>query len=155
MKSVRYFVGGALVVGVALGVWLADFFKGIGTGNGVGIGQSGFSSITASLENGGVRTEDVDLGVSADSVPTAVPDSLKVVIKDRALYLRSETGDSPIDVLALVGMVKSAKGDGDGIKLRIYRTESARVTAEVDLRKALSEASVAESAIYTSPDMVE
>ncbi|OYW15139.1 MAG: hypothetical protein B7Z55_15240, partial [Planctomycetales bacterium 12-60-4] len=124
--------------------------KGIGTGNGVGIGQSGWSG-----KSDGTAETQAELGVSSETAKGTAPESLRVVIKDRNYYLRSGGSETPIDLDALVSMVQSAIGDDDGIKLRIYRTESARVTAELQLRESLKTVDVADSAIYTSPDVVE
>ncbi len=150
MKRMRYVVGGALVLGIAAGIWLGDLFKGIGTGDGIGIGQSGFSGVTTGLTSG-----SADLGVSSENSSDVVPESLRVIIKDREYYLRSGDDETPIDLNALVGMVQSASGDDDGIKLRIYRTGSARVTAMLQLRDALKASGVAEGAIYSSPDLLD
>lgn len=150
MKQMKYVIGGALILGIAAGVWLGDLFKGVGAGNGVGIGQSGWS---------GPGTNEsapaVDLGVSAETAAGAAPVTLRVVIKDRSYYLRSGDSETPIDLEALVAMVQSATGDDDGIKLRIYKTETARVSAEMQLRDLLKNADVGESSIFTSQEIAE
>ncbi len=152
MKRMRYVIGGALVLGIVAGVWLSDLLKGLGSGNGVGIGQAGLEGVAVQIDP---ATTGSDLGVSTESTTGVAATSLKVLIKDRGYFLRTGDLDSPIDLEALVPMVRAATGDDDGIKLRIYRSGTARVTAELQLREALRAANVAEGAIYTSPGISE
>ena len=159
MKRMRYIVGGALILGIAAGVWLGDFLKGfgLGTGNGVGIGSSGTAAVQVSTDAGsnGKTDSAADLGVSGETMPTDRPESLSVYIQDRDYYLRVGDGESPIDLPALVDMARSTTGDGDGIKVRIYQTGSARVTALLQLRDALKAADIPEAAVYTSPEVLD
>jgi hypothetical protein len=152
MKRMRYVIGGALVLGIVAGVWLSDLLKGLGSGNGVGIGQAGLEGVAVQVDP---ATTGSDLGLSSESTTGVAATSLKVLIKDRGYFLRTGDLDSPIDLEALVPMVQAATGDDDGIKLRIYRSGTARVTAELQLREALRAADVAEGAIYTSPGITE
>lgn len=152
MKRMRYIIGGALVLGIVAGVWLSDLLKGLGSGNGVGIGQAGLEGVAVQIDP---ATTGSDLGLSSESTTGVAATSLKVLIKDRGYFLRTGDLDSTIDLEALVPMVQAATGDDDGIKLRIYRSGTARVTAELQLREALRAADVAEGAIYTSPGMTE
>lgn len=159
MKRMRYIVGGALILGIAAGVWLGDFLKGLGlgTGNGVGIGSAGTPAVQVSTDpgSGNASSSTADLGVSQETTSAARPESLSVYIQDRNYYLRVGTGESPIDLPALVAMARSTTGDGDGIKVRIYQTGSARVTALLQLRDALKTADIPEAAIYTSPEVLD
>lgn len=146
----RYIIGGTLLLGVLAGVWLSNFLQGIGTGDGIGIGQSGMSGVSVSTTAG-----PADLGISSDSPATDVPQSLRVVIRDRSYFLRDQETEQPQALSDLVALARSVPGDEDGIKVRVFRSRSARVTAELGLRDALLEADVPESAIFISQDPID
>jgi hypothetical protein len=150
--KMRYVVGGALALGIAAGVWLSDWFKGIGVGggSGVGIGQSGWQGMPS-----GEESEVADLGVSYQTPLPAGPVTLRVVIKDRSYFLRDGETDTPIELAALVDAVKQHPADEDGIRLRLYRTNTARVTAELQLREALQAAGIPDAAVFTYEHAVE
>ncbi|HUQ72630.1 MAG TPA: hypothetical protein VM165_24085, partial [Planctomycetaceae bacterium] len=78
----RYVAGGALALGIAAGVWLGDWFKGIGPGGtGTGFGTSEFDGVQTSVGTGSASGV-VDIGVSR-SVPVTTPaQTLRVVIRD-------------------------------------------------------------------------
>jgi hypothetical protein len=148
----RYVVGGALALGIAAGVWLSDWFKGIGLGEGsaVGIGQSGWDGVQTNAEG-----QAADLGVSYQTPLPAGAPTLRVVIKDRSYFLRDGETDTPIELAALVDAVKQHPADEDGIRLRLYRTNTARVTAELQLREALQTAGIPDAAVFTYEHAVE
>lgn len=151
LPKMRYVIGGALVLGIAAGVWLSDFFKGVGTGNGVGIGQSGLSGVQTSA----APVAGPDLGLSTDSSGTGTIDTVQVVIRDRSYYVRLNGEESPIDLDALLAMINTTTGNDEGIRVAIYRAGSARATTMLQLTEALNSAGIADAAIYTSPEMVE
>lgn len=156
MKRMRYVVGGALILGIAAGVWLSDFLKGIGTGDGIGIGQSGMSGVQST-----VADSTPELGLSSSPVPdrkpseSALPESLRVLIRDRSFFLRDGGDLQPIELADLVNLVTAVPGDADGIRLRLFRASSARVTAERGLLDALAAADVPEAALYISPEPID
>jgi hypothetical protein len=148
----RYVAGGALVLGIAAGVWLGDWFKGFGPGGtGTGFGTSNSDGVLTSVGEG-----TADLGVATDQpVSAVVTPPLRVVIRDRSYFLRDGDQETPIDLLALVATVARHPADEDGIKLRIYRANSARAKTVQDLVDAVHTAGITDAAIYTSPDAVE
>lgn len=149
----RYVVGGALVLGIAAGVWLGDWFKGFGPG---GDGTTGGLGTGDGVKTSLVGESPPELGVTAETTTVGLVTSmLRVVIKDRSYFLRDGETDTPIELPALVDAVKQHPADDDGIKLRLYRSNTARVTAELQLREALHAAGVSDAAIYVSPDAVE
>jgi len=151
LPKMRYIIGGALVLGIAAGVWLGDMFKGLGTGNGVGIGQSGLSGVQTSV----APVAGPDLGVSTDSAGTGTIDTVQVVVRDRSYFLRLNGEESPIDLDALLSMIATTTGNDEGIRVAIYRAGSARTTTVLQLTEALESAGINPAAVYTSPDMVE
>ena len=171
MRKMRYVVGGTLVLGIAAGVWLSDFLKGfgLGAGDGVGIGQTGLSGIQTSVgstSSGGQSSPD--LGLSADQLVSqsqlapganpgkqTLPTSERLLVKDRGYFWRTASGDVPATLDEIIAKAQSLAGDDDGIRLRIYRDDSARVTAVIALEEALKTAMIPESAIYMSPDAAQ
>ncbi len=147
----RNLLGGALVVGVICGVWLGDFLPGLGTGGGIGfgVGSTGVMGTPTGVDRA------AEFNVGKEHVDKTAGKSLRVVVKDWNYFVRTGDKDTPITLEDLVERVAQLPGDADGIKLRVYRTESARATAEHRLQDALKTASVAESAIYFAPDIVE
>lgn len=146
----RYIIGGTLALGIAAGMWLSNFLQGIGTGDGVGIGQSGFSGVSVNT-----APSPAELGVSTDSPAAAAPESIRVVIRDRNYFLQDDETETPQGLDELVTLAKTAKGDQDGIKVRVFRSQSARVTTELSLRDALVEAEIPESAIFISQEPID
>ncbi len=147
----RNLLGGALVVGVICGVWLGDFLPGLGTGGGIGVGVG--STGIMGTPTGTDRSAEFNVG--KEQIDKTNGKSLRVVVKDWNFFVRSGGEDTPIVLDDLVKRVEQLPGDADGIRLRVYRTESARATAEQRLQDALKSAKVAESAVYFAPDIVE
>lgn len=148
----RNLLVGALAIGVICGIWLGDFLPGLGLGGGgfgVGVGPNGILGISSGTN------ADAEFNVGAEHPDKSNGKSLRVVVKDWNYFVRSTGGDQPIGLEDLVDRVKELPGDADGIQLRVYRTESARATAEQRLQDALKAANVAESAVYVAPDIVE
>lgn len=151
MFKVRYLVGAALVLGIAAGVWLGEFWKGFGWGGGSGFGYGDSLLVTAQPTNSTTPPAKDDV---QDSSPTPMP-TVRVVIRDRSYYLKQSREEQPIALQDLVALVQRAAGDEDGIRLRIYRAESSRATAELQLQEALRAVDIPESAIYWSPEVAQ
>ncbi len=147
----RNLLGGALVIGVICGVWLSDFLPGLGTGGGVGVGvgSTGIMGTPNGIE------KDAEFNVGKEHTDKSAGKSLRILIEDWNYLIRSEGKNTPIALEDLVKRVAGLEGDADGIRLRVYRTESARATAEHRLQDALKAANVPESAIYLAPEVVE
>lgn len=145
----RNLLGGALVIGVISGIWMADKLPGLGTGGGVGIGvgNTGIMGTPTGIE------KNAEFNVGKEHVDKTAGKSLRVVIEDWNYLVRSGDSETPIELDTLVKQVAKLKGDADGIRLRVYRTESARATAEHKLQDALKAANIPESAIYIAPDI--
>ncbi len=147
----RNLLGGALVIGVISGIWLGDLLPGLGTGGGVGvgIGNTGIMGTPNGVE------KDAEFNVGSEHVDKTAGKSLRVIIEDWNYLVRSGEKETPLELDALVKEVAKQKGDADGIRLRVYRRESARTTAEEKLREALTAAKIPwETAVYVAPDPV-
>lgn len=150
MFKVRYLIGTALVLGIAAGVWLGEFWKGFGWGGGSGFGQGDSLLVTTQPTNSTTPPAEDDTRDSPTSTQT-----VRVVIRDRSYYLKQSLEEQPITLQDLVALVQRAQGDEDGIRLRVYRAESSRATAELQLQEALRAVDIPESAIYWSPEVTQ
>ncbi len=142
----RNLLGGALIIGLITGAYFSDWMPGLGNGGNAAI------SLSASPEETGNNSAEFSVGGDSGN-GTGGP--LRVVIKDWNYFVRVGKTDTPVELADLVTAVKEAKGDRDGIRLRVYRSDSARATAEHKLQDALKEAGIAETAVYFSPEPVE
>lgn len=138
-----------LVLGVAAGVWMSDLWKGLGGGSGLGLGD-GKKSPARSADEG--RETAPELGVDGPASTTHAGQTVRVIIRDRDYFLKEGRQETPLPLDRLVDTVRDVSGDDDGVRLRVYRAESARVTAELELREALQKAEIPESATYWSPE---
>jgi hypothetical protein len=147
MFKLRNVAGVALVLGIAAGVWLSDFWKGFGGGNGIGLGKGG-NAVSISSGDG----ESVPVAVENSPSTVHAGHTVRIVIRDRSYFLRTGQEETPVSLEQILDAVRSAPGDDDGVKLRVYRAESSRPTAELQLQETLQKADVPESATYWSPD---
>jgi hypothetical protein len=162
--KLRNLVGVALVLGIAAGVWLGDFFKGLGFGLGPGYGGgsassgsgktgggSDSSSGTADLVGHHAEPSDAD-----DAVP-AVPskDLVRILIDDRSYFLRQGKKKQPISLEALVRLIELTDPNEDGLRAMVDRTPSSRASAEIKLYDALKDAGIPANSVYLAPTAVE
>lgn len=152
--STRNMMGVVLIAGIAAGVYLGDFMKGPGwggsskgTGNSTGTGKDG----TIDQQHVTDKTEAAPENVVAQPQTPVV----KVVIADRSYFLRSAEGDQPIELDQVVAQAIAAKGDEDGVKIRIYRKLSSYTSAELALQDALVAAGVSDKQIVWPPNPVD
>lgn len=162
VKRLRNIAAIALVAGIAVGVWLADWFKGLGSGDGVGIGQRGLTGIQSSTNGAGstsATTPDSHAtSPAADASPSAPAPTVKtvsLVISDRTFLLRSDAGDQPVTLPRILQLVAQTTGDEDGHRIKIARSASSRPSTELELQDALKHAGIPESAIYWKPGIAE
>lgn len=156
----RNLVGAALVLGILVGVWLGDWFKGFGLGPGEGGSQSAKllstkgkpgESDRATADLVGFHADD-DASDASEPKPAGL---VKVLIDDRSYYLREGAKKTPIALEELVRLIEQTSPNEDGLKAVIERTATSRVSTEIKLFDALKEAGVAENSIYLAPQAVE
>ena len=165
--------GGAVLVGVAL---VLLFFRGKGIGIGVDSeGQTDPSAETSEGEQRASQTttpEFASISNPLNSPETAQPaaegkqqpeltideqvavgqKTLGILIDERS-YLLKIPG-TPQDIFRpstldrVVQLAKMVSGDVNGIRVVILRRETARVTAEQNLKAALVEAGISANAVY-------
>lgn len=162
MKRLRNIAAIALVAGIAVGVWLADWFKGLGSGDGIGIGQRSVATVSESSKgtdtnSGTVLVEAAASLQNADTFtpPAPVTKVVSLVISDRSFFLRTEAGDQPVTLQRILQLVGEAPGDEDGHRLKIARSASSRSSAEQELQDALIEAGIPDKDVYWKPGLAE
>lgn len=161
--KLRNLVGVALVLGIAAGVWLGDFFKGLGFGLGPGYGGGSASSSGSGKSGSGADSGSADLvGHHADpndsdnALPaTPSKEPVRVLIDDRSYYLRQGKKKQPISLKALVRLIELTDPNEDGLRALVDRTPSSRASAEIKLYDALKEAGIPANSVYLAPTAVE
>ena len=138
-----------------MGVYLGQF-KGFGLGGSgsFGIGSPGSETEVSTESDGKIKvTPDSSDESDERDVPLTMqrPEVIKVVIDDHEFLLRKTTGDFPVSLPQLMKLVKSAKGDTDGFRLRIYEKSTARMSSEEDLKNALVSHGIPDSAVLWVP----
>ena len=166
----RTWLAGAVAAGVLVGINMPEFWKGPGTGGGTSV-VPGTQGTTESKTDSSAQAEKPVTATRtvSESSPLKSPNSspatpppvekpavIKVTVDERTFSLRSEeAGERPIELRELIEMVKTAKGDADGIRLRIYRKPSSRASAEMALQTALTDAGIREEAVHWVPTATE
>lgn len=148
----RNILGGVLIAGIFLGAYLGKTLK-------LGTGGDGFWGLTKSGGDGGDDLKSKELPaknapeVPADEIPppSAEPKAVRVLIDDRQYLLRDDKQDTPITLQKLISLIKKAPGDDDGVRVRIYQNMNARISAEEQLKDALTEANIPETAVFWVP----
>lgn len=139
----RNIVVGALVLGIAAGIWLADVFKGLGGGNTFGVGFSD-SSATKSKD----QAELVGYSKPDGRSPASTAGLMRILIDDRDYYLLLKDEDQPIDLESLVQRVKETNPNDDGLRAIVNCTAESRPSAELKLKDAFQAAGIPKKAVY-------
>jgi hypothetical protein len=138
----------ALVIGIAAGVWLGDFWKGFGRGKGLGLGPGA----PATSPKGDQPASDTATATKLPIVKSP-GNVVHVVIRDRSYFVIGEDEEKPATLEQVIEAVRNTSGDEDGVRLRVHRAGSSRPSAELALQDALQDAQIPESAAYWSPDI--
>ena len=143
--------GGVLIGVAALAFYIGTQFKGPGLG-GSGAGDGGPAPGEASSPSTATPTDLVgDEAIQATTAPTpttpTTPASpLVAVVISGDKYLLSTTGDetqaTPAELADVVRAVLSASGDGQGIRVRVFRKKDATTGAQFDLSTKLGDAGI-------------
>ncbi|MBS0204775.1 MAG: hypothetical protein JSS49_17860 [Planctomycetes bacterium] len=153
LLSKRNILGTVLAIGIAVGVYLGDLWKGFGTGQS---GSDAARKATTETTDGDAVAETsttlatvdgASAGKTASTSPTGsdkVSQVVKVIVSDRSYFVRTDDGDEPSELKKVVALAKSATGDVDGIRIRIYRRLSSRTASEIALAEALTAAGITE-----------
>ena len=140
--------GGVLIGVAALAFYIGTQFKGPGLG-GSGAGDGGPTPGQATSPSTATTADLVgDESIQATTVatPTTPSVSLMAVVISGDKYLLSTTGDetqaTPSELAEVVRAVLSASGDGQGIRVRVFRKKDATTGAQFDLSTKLGDAGI-------------
>ena len=156
LLSKRNIFGAVLIAGIAAGVYLGDLWKGFGGGNTLGLGTADSKSTSKSSDSKKDQkdSEKITADAKSEAGLSQTREVLEVVIVDRAYFVRTADGDKPAELKNVVALAKKATGDKYGIHVRIYRKESSRASAEVDLKNALQAAGITEKQTFCEADPI-
>lgn len=162
----RTILGGTLAMGLIAGVWLSDKLPHMGSGFGLGSGGDGIlgkpdaSNVSVQVGDGSTKSDTDKPGLKpkrTDAEP--LDDVLTILVEDRhyAVWRKTRKGNGyfPAELGELVQLALSAKPSDDGLRVRILRSESARVTAWQKLQSELVQAGVPAEAIVLTKDLVK
>ena len=139
-------IGGALLLGYILGNLIDP--PGLGSGTQVSKGDG----VKPPVIEKKTETEDVDHDFQSAGFIT-------VLIDDRSYQFVKQDGEavsySHTELDNIVKHAVKAPGNSHGIRVTILRRESARYSAETNLRNALADAGVEKDAIYMPKAFVQ
>jgi hypothetical protein len=103
-------------------------------------------------------SEDASEKLTLDEKTALSNDVLAVLIDERNFLIELPSDTDPIyrqmPLERIVQLAQLAKGDSNGIQVRILRRESARASAEEELRKELNRSGIESDAIHMSDSTV-
>lgn len=162
----RTILGGTLAIGLVAGIWLSDKLPHMGSGFGLGSGGDGVlgkpdvSNVSVQAGDGTIKS-DTDEQVPKLKRTDAEPldDVLTILVEDRhyAVWRKTRKGNGyfPAELNDLVQLALDANPNDDGLRVRILRSKTARVTAWQKLQSELVQAGVPAEAIMLRKDVVE
>lgn len=148
--TTRQRLAGGFVLGVAaVAFYIGMQFNGPGLG-GSGSGDGGPVPGDPSSTAGAKPPESELVGDTAilvsTSAPAANPSTLVAVVITGSEYLLSPTGDVseavPAELAEVVRSVLSTTGDGQGIRVRVFRKKDATTGAQADLSTKLGDVGI-------------
>ena len=154
----RTIAGGLLVIGAVIGAFMSGLLPGFGSGSGIGVQSVGGDASATAPNDVPQKPAPVDEPVIAKVKMAASPAVLEIRI-DNHDYLvpddHSATGVRKVDLDEAVKLAQVTTGNDDGIRVRIVRSHSARLTAWATLHDALAKAGMSQDSIRMPKDLVE
>ncbi|MCX7423924.1 MAG: hypothetical protein NT013_30940 [Planctomycetia bacterium] len=169
----RTILGGTLAVGLVAGIFLSGKLPHLGSGIGLGTGGDGLLG-KPNVENvsgdvgDSAKSSDTHSGDDADKEKPPKPkridvaptdEILTILVEDRhyAVWRRTRKGNGyfPAELEKLVELASKAQPNDDGIRVRILRSKSARITAWKALQTGLVEAGIPAESIVVPKDLVD
>lgn len=157
--------GGFVIVAVAVAFYLGMQFKGPGLGgSGSGDGDPAPGAAAGPRIAVGEKAPDSELAgdppvlvtitASSDKLPT-----LAAVVISGNEYLLSPMGDeskaTPAKLADVARAARNAAGDGQGIRVRIFRKKDATAGAKIDLFTKLDDAGIPLESIQEMRDFLD
>lgn len=169
MPKKRTILGGTLLVGAAIGLWFSNLLPKLGSGFGLG---SGGDSIVgkADIDNVAVQSGEAAKSKSSSDSSTSgrkpvrtedgPPDDVFTILVEERHYAvwrttRKGNGYFPTELDEIVQMALKTQPNDDGLRVRIVRSTTARITARQKLQAALVQAGVPAESILLQKDLVE
>ena len=167
--TTRQRLAGGFVIGVAaLAFYIGTQFKGPGLG-GSGSGDGGpvpdaasqpsVSKGTETPETSGSDLAGDEAVLASTQSPAAKPASFVAVVISGDKYLLSATGDetqtTPAELADVARAAITAAGDGQGIRVRIFRKKDATAGAKLDLFSKLNDAGIPSEAIQDMREFLD
>ena len=154
----RTIVGGLLVVGAVLGTFMSGLLPGFGSGSGVGAQSSGGNSAQIAPVGVQPETAPIEEPIVAKIETSARVPVLEIQIDNHDYFVTdndSKTGVRKVDLDEAVKLAQETTGNDDGIRVRIVRSRSARLTAWTTLHDSLVKADLSLDSIRMPKDLVE
>lgn len=166
----RTILGGTLAIGLIAGIWLSDMLPKLGDGFGLGAGGDGvlgkpdLGSVAVQVGDG---SNDSESATGTNERPSKqhrtdaepLDDVLTILVEDRhyAIWRTTRKGNGyfPAELDELVKIALESKPNDDGLRVRILRSTTARVTAWQKLQSELVQAGVPAEAIVVPRDLVK
>lgn len=160
--------GGAILIGIALFLLFRGFGPG-GTGlTGSGSGESGGKTmvtttgdaevVSTATEKSIAAPDTVQGGLTDDERKALSGDILTVLIDERSFLIelpsRSEPVFRPASLERIVELAALARGDTNGIKIRILRRQTSRASSEQELMLELKHIGIRRDAIIMPEEFV-
>ena len=164
--TTRQRLAGGFVIGVAaLAFYIGTQFKGPGLG-GSGSGDGGPTPGSASPPSTSTDPTNPDSELVGDAevlVSTTLPapplSPLVAVVISGSEYLLSTTGDqmtaTPATLAEVARAALNATGDGQGIRVRIFRKKDATAGAKIDLFSKLGDTGIPVEAIQDMREFLD
>lgn len=166
----RTVIGGTLAVGLVAGIWLSDKLPHTGSGFGLGSGGDGVfgqpdaNSVPVRSDDGAAKSdstsESVEQGEKPKRTDTVPLDDVLTILVDGRHYsvwrkTRNGNGYFLAELNELIPLALNTKRNDEGLRVRILRSESARVTAWQKLQSELVHAGVPADSIVLTKDLVK
>lgn len=166
----RTILGGTLATGLLVGLWLSDKLPHLGSGFGLGsggdglVGKPGTGDVAVQAGNGLSKSHSTNEADEREPKPKRtdnepLDDVLTILVEDRhyAVWRKTRKGNGyfPAELDELVQLALNAKPNDEGLRVRIRRSESARVTTWQKLQSELVQAGVPAEAILLTKDLVK
>lgn len=166
MPRKRTILGGTLAVGLGVGLWLSGKLPQMGSGFGLGSGGDG---VLGKPDTSGVAVQAGDETKKSDSGDRdarpkrtdaePLDDVLTILVEDRhyAVWKKTRKGNGyfPAELNELIPLALDAKPNDQGLRVRIVRSETARLTAWTSLQSELAKAGVPVDAIVVQKEIVK
>lgn len=154
----RTVVGGLLVVGAVLGTFMSGLLPGFGSGSGVGAQSPGGNAAQTAPDSAQPEPAPVEEPVVAKIETSAHAPVLEIRIDNHDYFVAdnsTETGVRKIDLDEAVKLAQATTGNDDGIRVRILRSRSARLSAWMTLHDSLVDAKLALDSITMPKELVD